>query len=102
MYLYIIQSKEYLKIGIANNPRKRLRTLQTGNPHKLKILNKYYCIRNANEIEKKVHYLLKPYHVRGEWFKCTFNDADTAIKECIQRYGAETDDQREDARHTSI
>jgi len=68
------------KAGITNNPRRRLRELQTGSPKKLKI---WLCVRipgGAQEVERKVHTALKPLRMEGEWFDLTVEEAVVAVR----------------------
>ncbi len=69
--IYLIGSVEQMavKIGKSDNPVKRLNELQTGNPHKLFL---YGVIENVNvELENKLHRIMKPLQMEGEWFKLT-------------------------------
>jgi hypothetical protein len=68
-HLYIIQSDKTgdLKIGRSKNPQQRLKQLQTGAPHKLKLL---VIVENKGGLEKQLHRRLSKYKNRknGEWF----------------------------------
>ena len=58
-----------VKIGRSNNPEKRLNKLQTGNPHKLVL---YGVIDDVTaELESRLHRILDPFRLEGEWFKLT-------------------------------
>lgn len=68
-----------IKIGVAKDPEKRLKQLQTGNPHNLKI---YKTIKNVpNEYESSIHRLFDDYRLKGEWFQ--INDKITEFMESI-------------------
>ena len=74
-YVYFISTKrkKVVKIGIANNPDKRLKTFQTANYEELVILR---VIKVSNrdlafKLETALHQKFKKYHIRGEWFKLT-------------------------------
>lgn len=75
-YVYLIlevnhNGEESHKIGISKNePIKRLKQLQTGNPNKISILNFYESI-NYKRIEKWLHtkYSLNKTLAENEWFK---------------------------------
>jgi len=74
-YLYFISTtrKNVVKIGIANNPKKRLKTFQTANYEELIIL-RVIKVENralAFKLETALHQKFKRYHIRGEWFKLT-------------------------------
>lgn len=71
-YVYLIQmgrTKSY-KIGISNDPQKRLESLQTANPHKLKLLHTIKA-DNAIAAEEELHRLLHSTRMEAEWFKLT-------------------------------
>lgn len=59
----------YHKIGISSDPRERLRMLQPGTPHKLKLITTVAVDGNAEVVESEYHRALWPSHIRGEWFK---------------------------------
>lgn len=67
-YVYVISGGGYCKIGVSNNPERRLARLQTGNPHELILIRKYYTL-DAKTLEATLHETLEEYRVRGEWFK---------------------------------
>ena len=74
-YVYFISTKRknVVKIGIANNPNKRLKTFQTANYEELIIL-RVIKVENralAFKLETALHQKFKKYHIRGEWFKLT-------------------------------
>ena len=74
-YVYFIanQRKTVVKIGIANNPQKRLKTFQTANHEELIIL-RILKVKNRTEafqIETALHRKFIKHHIRGEWFKLT-------------------------------
>lgn len=74
-YLYFISNErqKVVKIGIAKNPEKRLKTFQTAHYEKLIIL-KVVSVSNrtlAFQLETALHQKFQKYHIRGEWFKLT-------------------------------
>jgi hypothetical protein len=68
-YLYFIQSDKsgMIKIGRSKHPEKRLRQLQTGNSHKLKLI---IALEGQGWREPDLHSHLKDWRIRsnGEWF----------------------------------
>ena len=73
--VYFIRSvnkneEEYgpIKIGMSNNPKKRLNSIQTGNPNKLKIVK---MISGGRKKEKELHKQFKKSCLNGEWFNPT-------------------------------
>lgn len=78
-FVYVISEVggPFLKVGIARNPDARMANLQTANARKL-ILQKafdYPTRAIATVVEQKIHELLAPHHVSGEWFSCHVDDA---------------------------
>ena len=67
--IYLIQSLDngFYKIGIAKNPKKRIKQLQTGNPETLKLI-KTFESEYASIIEKTLHRRFSVYKLSGEWF----------------------------------
>jgi hypothetical protein len=73
-YVYLMRSGDWYKVGVANNPEKRLGTLQTGNPIPINIIQYSGCIhwqqRDAFSAERRIHATasLKATARLGEWF----------------------------------
>jgi len=65
--VYIIQCAEFVKIGIADDVAQRLNTLQIGHPVKLKLVATFRT-NDPFRMERELHNMLGPHHVRGEWF----------------------------------
>lgn len=70
-HLYVIQMAVTgaFKVGRTSNPERRLMELQTGAPHKLRII---LVAEDQGFREKKVHKSLRRYRTRrysGEWFR---------------------------------
>ncbi|NBO99284.1 MAG: hypothetical protein EBU90_04045, partial [Proteobacteria bacterium] len=83
-YVYMIKDRSkpgHYKIGMAHNPDKRLRNLNTSSSEKsLKIyheIESYDC----ELLEKTVHGILKPFNVNGrkEWFYLNEKDVKYAL-----------------------
>jgi predicted GIY-YIG superfamily endonuclease len=74
-YVYLISdSNTYnYKIGISNNPERRVKTLQTGNDNKLKIVHKIIC-EYYSDVEKALHNRYKFNKINGEWFELSNDD----------------------------
>lgn len=79
-YMYIISDNNgYMKIGIAKDPEKRVKQLQTGHATKLDILftEEFYCRRShLLKIEKLVHKEIKCIapRMKGEWFEISMDN----------------------------
>lgn len=68
-YLYLAEANGYYKLGSSENPERRVRELQTGCPHKIKLVAKTAIIHNdLKRIEKFYHDNSILFHHRGEWF----------------------------------
>jgi len=65
--VYFITDGEFIKIGKANDPIERMRTMQTGNARELKMLGYYEDY--DEELESYMHKAFAKDRVRGEWFK---------------------------------
>ena len=69
VYLIAAHGTGKIKIGYsAKTPDGRLRTLQTANPHELRLL---MLIRGSRRDEPRYHQMFDHIRVRGEWFKDT-------------------------------
>ena len=77
-FVYLIQSGDLYKIGIAVNIEKRIKSLRTGTPHQLQLLHsiQYECQEDARGMELALHNHLPYRRVTGEWFSLTSYDVD--------------------------
>lgn len=88
-YVYLIlevneHGEEHHKIGISKNePEKRLKQLQTGNPNRIDIL-KFYESKNYKHVEKWLHsrFYNKKTLAENEWFKLLDDDVLKFIETC--------------------
>jgi len=64
-FVYFLQCDDRIKIGIARNPPRRLRKLQTGNAGELKLLA---VIAGDADLERAIHEKFESARVFGEWF----------------------------------
>ena len=67
--IYLIKTKgnDFYKIGYTSDSiNKRLKSIQTGCPYKLKVINK---INGSMYQEKILHTLFKTQRTQGEWFR---------------------------------
>ena len=69
MYVYAIRNKttRRVKLGISQNPERRLKELQIGNDCELELVA-FRKAENRFKDEKALHRENAPLHVRGEWF----------------------------------
>lgn len=79
-----------IKIGRTSKPiAKRLRSLQTGNPHKLKILEemRFEDNWNAKDFEWRLHQRFKGRRLVGEWFAVSYDQVFAAAAEIAEELG---------------
>jgi len=78
--IYFISNGTYTKIGKADEPKKRLKELQTGCPEKLEIK---LVIDGGEDKERMLHKALNKYRFRGEWFQIDFNYNEQLIEDIL-------------------
>ena len=77
VYLFHSEGTNYYKIGkTAENPRKRMGNLQSGNPFTLRMIDTV-LVDDMDEKESAMHEQFKPYRRIGEWFE--FKDIDPVL-----------------------
>lgn len=66
MFTYVIQGAPLspVKIGRASDIDSRLRSLQTGSPHELRVL-----LVLEGDVESELHVRFKDDRINGEWFR---------------------------------
>lgn len=67
-FVYFVHNGEHVKIGWSKDWKGRLRTLQTSNPAKLKIM---LVIVGSRADEGDLHAEFQADRVRGEWYRPT-------------------------------
>lgn len=71
-FIYVVVAGDYRKIGITQDVKNRVSTLQTGNAEDISLETVFSVVNeeSARLIERKCHDALKfaDAHVRGEWF----------------------------------
>ncbi|GGY71276.1 hypothetical protein GCM10010363_60650 [Streptomyces omiyaensis] len=72
-----------VKIGTSNNPEKRLKELQTGNPERLEVL---WSTHGGRELESALHGAFAAFRVEGEWFDFADIDPVGAIPHAVHTY----------------
>ncbi len=74
MYVYLIQSgtsrKAPVKIGMSDDPEKRIKQLQTGNPETLRLIMSIRCNsrEHAYKLESTLHLMMAKKSIINEWF----------------------------------
>jgi hypothetical protein len=76
-FIYLIATKTKtgkagrpVKIGIAENPEKRLRSISTASSKALGLYEKWWCPSRyiARTMEREIHVLMDRDRLHGEWF----------------------------------
>ncbi len=87
-YVYVISAGLYRhKVGISDNPWKRVRELQTGHYEALRVICALET-RWAIEVERTVHLQLRDFRLQGEWFAVGAIDACCAVAGAIETVGS--------------
>lgn len=69
--LYLISdSNEFLKIGVTNDIKRRIKELNSANPRDIKVL---FFIKEVYLLEKILHSEFDKYRINNEWFY--YNDS---------------------------
>jgi hypothetical protein len=55
-----------IKIGVSNDPKRRLESMQTGSPEPLELLG---ILPGGVDEERRLHGRFKAYRIHGEWFR---------------------------------
>ena len=81
--VYIITNpnfQDWVKVGMAVDSEDRLNGYQTSSPFRDYALYKSWPVFDRRSAESEAHaYLEKTFDRRGEWFKCTPEEAESAI-----------------------
>jgi hypothetical protein len=91
-FIYIIDAfgSDFCKIGNSDDPRARLRNIQTGCPAKLRICALFTVAPSkARLVEKRAHESLEPHRANGEWFLVPAHRAQEAILGAAKGQGAQ-------------
>jgi hypothetical protein len=73
-----------VKIGLAVNPQRRLKTLQTGHDRLLSITHSRTVPAALSfDIERRAHFLVGSARVQGEWFNVSHSEAKEAVDRAV-------------------
>ena len=86
--IYVIKAGIWCKIGISNNPEKRVCSISTSCPipPELAFESRQYDIKRARVIEREVHRSLIDKQSNGEWFEVAPEEAIEQCKKHIDEY----------------
>lgn len=83
--VYVIESEiGNIKIGIANNPARRLADIRNASGLSLKLAHVELTNR-ASEIERAAHALLQDARVNGEWFRTSVENGIAAVRSAVTK-----------------
>ena len=68
--LYLLKSDDKYKIGVSENPKDRVKQLQTGNPYDIELIKteSFDTKKYAHDLEERLHKQLSEFREEGEWF----------------------------------
>lgn len=73
--VYVMAAHDHIKIGVAKDPEKRMRAVQTHIPWTVTLVAVWAVPDGkAFRVEKWAHRLLAEFRVRGEWFRCGLSE----------------------------
>lgn len=76
MYLYCISDGSLCKFGYSVDPQRRLRSLQTGSSSQLQLVHCIAVLEDQGRVlERTFHREYAYRRVRGEWFRCSEQEA---------------------------
>lgn len=84
--LYCVSCLDFIKIGISKQFETRFKDLQGANPFPLAWeFTRTVPTAAAIQAEAAIHDALKQFHHRGEWFRCSPEQAKPAFKTAVRR-----------------
>ena len=73
-YVYLIKAGPYVKIGVAENPEKRIKEISTGCPFKPEIIATKQLGKLCYLVERYLHIKYVDKGTNGEWFELEESD----------------------------
>ena len=78
---------DWVKVGMAIDAEDRLNGYQTSSPFRDYVLQYRYDVNNRRAAENEAHTeLQKSYERKGEWFKCTPEEARVVVSSTAEEY----------------
>jgi predicted GIY-YIG superfamily endonuclease len=95
-YVYVIEAEGGdVKVGVASDPQRRLRELQTGSGSKLRVAFKVLCRAGAERhVEARCHEELSKFRKIGEWFDVELGAAISVVRRVAEDLGRASDHAR--------
>jgi len=73
-----VKQPDFYKIGIAEDPEKRLSGMKSSTPHVLELVTAIEA-EDAKGVEKLLHDLHIDWHQKGEWYRLMRNSVNSLI-----------------------
>jgi predicted GIY-YIG superfamily endonuclease len=75
-YIYFIrlQDQNIYKLGVSQNPRRRLRDIDSYLPFDFQILSLHF-FKNVYDIEERIAKTIKAKKIKREWYSLSINEA---------------------------
>ena len=70
--LYFIECEGNTKIGISDDPERRVKEIQTGNAYPCKLAEAIECV-DASAVEAALHKVFEGQKISGEWYNVDSN-----------------------------
>jgi hypothetical protein len=87
VFLYVAYCKGHAKIGLTENPRGRLSTLQVGSPFPIEmLLNAPLARDDAIQAERNTMISIAAFHSFSDWFKCPKSIALQAATTALRQF----------------
>lgn len=77
--VYAVASDTAVKIGVSDNPDRRVDQLQTANAEQLELV-RVWDVDNARDIEKKIHRTLEDTGCYGEWYSLSDRELSDVLR----------------------
>ena len=78
---------DWVKVGMAIDAEDRLNSYQTSSPFRDYVLQYRYDVNDRRKAESQAHTeLQKSYERKGEWFKCTPEEARVVVSSTAEEY----------------
>lgn len=89
LYLFSVGSTRPLKIGMTDDPPRRLGEFQTAHYHAVDFHRVWWLAGKpiATRIESAFKYYFLPEHLRGEWYDVPADEAIDFVQDTIERLG---------------
>lgn len=78
--IYVFKMNEFCKVGVTVNALRRKKAIETHSPYSVDLSYYAYAGDQVYPLEKAAHKKLSDLRHRNEWFKCSPQESENAIK----------------------